>query len=689
MKKVFRLIYLWQGAVMLVLALVCSAVASPTWIQLTPDPDPENGFPPPRGLHSAVYNPATNRMVVFGGSFSPGNADCNNDVWVLNNADGIGATPPAWKKLNPVGGPASPRIGQVAVLDQGNNRMILHGGQGGSSSRPKDTWILTNADGSGGDTPTWIRLDTGSTDPDLYAHSPAYDAANNRLIVQGGFYPGDAATTDTWVLTNANGLGGNPVWSKLEPTSTPSLAQWTSAGYDPATNTMISFISCWSGGMNQVWRLQNANGLGGSPDWLEVFPGGPAPDSRYGAAAVYDGSRNKMTIFGGRYGQQELSDVWRLENANGQAGSPQWSPVSPAGMMLPPRLFSTLVYNPGTDRMIVFGGEDWSTPQNFGDVWVLTEAMGPAVPPNRPPVANAGDNREITSELLGTIVIQGTASDPDQDNLQYRWLEGNNVILDWQPVIFGGEAYLYLNAVHLGIGNHTLRLEVSDGKATVSDEMILIIDDSAPHAAPSGAGTYQVNTPVLLGGQVSDYDGELLSYQWLEGEILLGQGTVQATAGGPPVDLMQTVISGLAVGVHMIDLKVSDGVNNPVTATVRVEVIDTSAPILAPVADRTILWPPNHQMVPVNIQANASDNSGLPVTLTATISCNEASDGKTYWTEPVINQLTGTISLQLLAERFGKGSGRKYTIVITAKDASGNASSVQVVVTVPHDQGKK
>jgi probable HAF family extracellular repeat protein len=115
---------------------------------------------------------------------------------------------------------------------------------------------------------------------------------------------------------------------------------------------------------------------------------------------------------------------------------------------------------------------------------------------------------------------------------------------------------------------------------------------------------------------------------------------------------------------------------------------DTTAPSLAPVADRTILWPPNRKMAPVTIKANASDKSGMPVTLNATVSCNESQNGAVYWTTPFIDQATGTIYLQLQADRLGKGSGRIYTITIAATDQTGNVGTASVQIMVPHDQGK-
>jgi hypothetical protein len=123
--------------------------------------------------------------------------------------------------------------------------------------------------------------------------------------------------------------------------------------------------------------------------------------------------------------------------------------------------------------------------------------------------------------------------------------------------------------------------------------------------------------------------------------------------------------------------------------------VDTTPPTLEPEANQTILWPPNHRMADIVINANASDNSGLPVTLTASVSSNEPEDGTgdgdkaPDMTIPIIDQETGTITLQLRAERSGTGDGREYIISITAADSSGNSSTANVVITVPHAKKKK
>ncbi|HRF64259.1 MAG TPA: hypothetical protein PK708_15470 [Candidatus Competibacter sp.] len=126
-------------------------------------------------------------------------------------------------------------------------------------------------------------------------------------------------------------------------------------------------------------------------------------------------------------------------------------------------------------------------------------------------------------------------------------------------------------------------------------------------------------------------------------------------------------------------------------------VVDTTPPTITNVtANPNTLGPPNHKMVNITIATNVNDDSGLPVTLSAAVSSNELQkglgDGDTApdWTEPVIDQQTGVITLQLRAECSGSGNEREYTITITitATDALGNTSTAPIKILVPHDKRK-
>jgi len=50
--------------------------------------------------------------------------------------------------------------------------------------------------------------------PAKEAHTAVYDYTSNRMIVfSGGNH--DTVSPDVWVLTNANGLNGTPAWIQL------------------------------------------------------------------------------------------------------------------------------------------------------------------------------------------------------------------------------------------------------------------------------------------------------------------------------------------------------------------------------------------------------------------------------------------------------------------------------------------
>ena len=93
-------------------------------------------------------------------------------------------------------------------------------------------------------------------------------------------------------------------------------------------------------------------------------------------------------------------------------------------------------------------------------------------------------------------------------------------------------------------------------------------------------------------------------------------------------------------------------------------------------------------MVSVTVTVAATDDSGAaPTCRIISVTSNESADGAGD-TAPDW-EITGALSANLRAERSGQGSGRIYTIVVECKDASGNAATGSVTVTVPGSQRKK
>ena len=355
-----------------------------------------------------VYDSVNDRMMIFSGEIaSPPNTpfgwEAPPDVWVLANATGSNG-PPAWLQLNPSPGPQG-RFQHIVAYSQSTNRLIIQGGGNRSLGGFAfvDTWVLTNANGLGG-TPGWIRL------PDfpffVTLQSAIYDDNSNRLMVFGGeSSQSDSITNDVWILTDANGVG-SPEWVHLSPTGTPPTPRTVaSLAYDAASNRLIVFGGSNNFGVtdnNDVWVLTNANGLGGVPQWIQLNPSGTLPAPRAGAFLRYDPSTNSVMMHGDALGADQIlrdDGIWVLSNANGLGGTPQWTQSVPTGEPPAIRGLSAASYQIASDRMVVMMGR--VGPQSLifaNDVWLLTA-----------PIANVFVGQTFSYQL--------TATDPNAGDL--------------------------------------------------------------------------------------------------------------------------------------------------------------------------------------------------------------------------------------------------------------------------------
>jgi hypothetical protein len=144
------------------------------------------------------------------------------------------------------------------------------------------------------------------------------------------------------------------------------------------------------------------------------------------------------------------------------------------------------------------------------------------------------------------------------------------------------------------------------------------------------------------------------------------------------------------LGTTSVVFTARDGEGHTSTCTTRVTVHDTHAPALSVLADPSMLWPPNHNMVPVKLHLAAQDtcDPGVRIELVSATSSEPddapgISDGKT--TQDIQEATIGTADTDILlrAERDERGPGRNYTLRYRAVDAEGNATNATAVVTVP------
>jgi Galactose oxidase, central domain len=342
---------------------------------------PAGPLPPPRHSHTAIYDPARNRLIVYGGSnLAP------NDVWALS----LSGTP-TWTQLAPAGTPPSPRLGHVAVYDEIRDRMLVFSGQTGGVAL-NDVWSL-----SLGGTPTWTPISTmGGTPISRHLGGGVFDATYDRLVVFGGV-DGSARPNAPWELRfSGDGLTGEWVQLPFGPSGRYSFG----TAHDVVGQRMIVAYGYWGG--TSTWSLS----LDQNPTWQEIFPGHPG--RAVDQTAIYDAPRDRMVVFGDLpggpwvltmghttwsrlttigtppaartqhtsicdsvrermivFGGNATNELWSLT----LAGVPTWSPLLASGTPPSPRNNHSAIYDPDGDRMIVFGGSGATA---LNDIWELS-----------------------------------------------------------------------------------------------------------------------------------------------------------------------------------------------------------------------------------------------------------------------------------------------------------------------------
>lgn len=150
------------------------------------------------------------------------------------------------------------------------------------------------------------------------------------------------------------------------------------------------------------------------------------------------------------------------------------------------------------------------------------------------------------------------------------------------------------------------------------------------------------------------------------------------------------------LGTTTVAFTATDASGNQGAASTAVTVVDRTAPAIASVRPSLeVLWPPNHELVPVHVAVDVMDacdaapecrivavdlveSSRVAAKATGSTSPGATSLGPAW-------EILGDLDVALRAERSGTSTGRTYGITVRCTDASGNATTSQVQVSVPHD----
>jgi probable HAF family extracellular repeat protein len=290
--------------------------------------------------------------------------------------------------------------------------------------------------------------------------------------------------------------------------------------------------------------------------------------------------------------------------------------------------------------------------------------------------------------------------DPDDltDKHAFIWTEGKGM-QDLNDLIPSDSGWILREAWDVndagqivGVGVYTADVDEDGDEETIPFRAFLLtpIEELENQSPIANAGPDQIvdadssctATVTLDGSGSTDPDSnpgtndDIVSFEWYEDEELLGNG--------------ETMSYAFPSGVHVVSLKVTDSAGEVDDDELIIEFVDNTPPEISVSVSPDTLWPPNHKMVPVVLEVDATDNcDSEPVCQITSVTSNEPINGTGDGNTAPDWEITGNFTVNLRAERSGKGGGREYTITVECTDASGNSSTYTEKVIVPHDKGKK
>lgn len=269
----------------------------------------------------------------------------------------------SWTRIK-TGNPPPPRLSPGMVYLPDLHQILMFGGLG-DQTRFGDTWILDLA------TSTWQELALQPSPSPRSDMGLAYDPANQAVLLSGGYCLESQRLEcgETWKLDLREWQ-----WQKLELESSPPVTYGLRLVYDGDSGQFYQ----WGGHMLSVSEGNIRSGGYSDTVWTfnfldqqwQVLPGaGSVPAARYWHQLAVDPGSSRLILFGGDGGRGYLEDTWvyAIDDNRWQL---LHSGDSPA-----PRTNPCLAYDPLGKQMVLFGGlgEEFKV---LGDAWLFSTASG-------------------------------------------------------------------------------------------------------------------------------------------------------------------------------------------------------------------------------------------------------------------------------------------------------------------------
>jgi len=317
---------------------------------------------------------------------------------------------------------------------------------------------------------------------------------------------------------------------------------------------------------------------------------------------------------------------------------------------------------------------------------------------NNNPTANGGGNQPGLNQppiLEADVVsLHGTGNDADPEevsSLTFQWTQ-----ISGDPVALNGSgADVSFTAPNIPGGDPNgffevgFRLTVSDICGGSATDDVTVHVANIPHSPVAVAqGPAQANEGgdnVTLDGSGSyDPDFDPLTYVWTQ---IAGPAVTLVYSPGDTDHVMPMFVTPWVSANTQLKfkLKVSDPYGGTSDAYVTVTVINWHTPpnVANARADVSVLWPPDHKMLPVQILGvvKPSDDKITITGVSQDEPTNGLGDGDTPVDAMIHSYSDKDDTVDLRAERSGNRDGRVYRVSFTVQDPEQSASgTVRVMV---------
>jgi hypothetical protein len=269
-----------------------------------------------------------------------------------------------WTEKTSAGTSPSARSGQALVWDASGGKSIMFGGSYAATMDAErtyldDTWAYDPAAG------TWSEVATTGGGPSArFGHAMVYDPDTGTVLMFGGYdqtTPSGAGLSDLWEYDPGTGA-----WSELEPPGDrPPGGEYQATVYDSRTRRLLLLVSVAESGtagdsstfkyVDQLWAYDRE-----ADAWTKLDPGGDSPPGLAAEAMVYDPGTGRVLVFGGYYtsldaGRPESEFGW-IANESLWAYDPatnEWNDLKPGGDRPPGTSLPYFVYSPSIQKCVL------------------------------------------------------------------------------------------------------------------------------------------------------------------------------------------------------------------------------------------------------------------------------------------------------------------------------------------------